>query len=128
MGTRVPFGIGRKRAFKLLCPRCGKDRLFSGLLRMNKQCSGCGLVYEREPGYFLGSTYVNYGCTASTMTAAYMGLHFGLGYSNQIVGPPLLIYTIAFPVFFHRYARSLWLALDCYFDHTDLGPVDDESS
>lgn len=116
----VPFQTSYQRALRLRCPRCGVGVLFRSLVRMNSQCEGCGLTYEREPGYFLGSTYVNYGWTCLSLTCAYMLLHFGLGYSNAILTVPLTSYAILFPLFFHRYARALWLALDTFFDHTDL--------
>ena len=117
---KVPFQTGYRRALKLQCPRCGQDKLFCGLLRMNEQCGGCGFKYEREPGYFLGSSYINYGWTAFSMTIAYIVFHFACGFPNLYVVPPLLLYSIAFPVFFHRYARALWLASDCFLDQTDF--------
>jgi len=86
---------------------------------MNDKCSACGLKYEREPGYFLGATYVNYGWTAGTMTAAYLLLHIALGYPNTYVLPPLIAYVVLFPVFFHRYARALWLAFDRFVDFSE---------
>lgn len=94
---------------------------------MNEKCSGCGLKYEREPGYFLGSTYVNYGWTAGSMTAAYMIIHFGYGVPNKYVVPPLTAYSVLFPLFFFRYARALWLTFDCFLDHTELGELPDDS-
>lgn len=127
--ARTPFKVGYRRALKLLCPNCGSDRLFRSFTRMNEKCSSCGLKYEREPGYFLGATYISYGWTASTMTAAYLILHIAVDYPNQYVLPPLIAYVVLFPIFFHRYARALWLAFDCFFDHTELEnsrPPDDE--
>ncbi len=118
--ARVPFQVGHRRARKLLCPRCGEGRLFSGPIRMNETCSGCGMKFEREPGYFLGSSYINYGWTAVSITVAYLVLHTFIGYPNKYVLPPLITYCVVFPLFFHRYARAFWLAMDCYFDHTDL--------
>lgn len=91
---------------------------------MNETCSSCGLKYERDPGYFLGSTYFNYGWTCLSMTFAYLLLHFVMGWPNKYVTPPLLAYAIIFPLFFFRYARALWLAFDCYFDHTGLPSVE----
>jgi uncharacterized protein (DUF983 family) len=118
--ARVPFQVGYRRALKLLCPNCGGDRLFSSFVRMNEKCSTCGLKYEREPGYFWGATYISYGWTAGTMTFAYLVLHIFLEYSNAYVLPPLLAYIVLFPIFFHRYARALWLAFDCFWDYTEL--------
>jgi hypothetical protein len=91
---------------------------------MNEQCANCKFTYEREPGYFLGSSYINYGWTAFSMTVAYVVFHIALGFENLYVVPPLVVYFLTFPVFFHRYARALWLAFDCYFDHYDLDNVE----
>jgi len=54
------------------------------------------------------------------MTFAYLVLHIVLDYPNRYVLPPLLSYVVLFPILIHRYARALWLTLDCFFDHTDL--------
>jgi len=85
---------------------------------MNERCRHCGFKYEREPGYFLGSIYVNYGLTAIISTIVYIGLRFGAGWPNVWVLGPLLVFCIVFPLFFFRYARAYWLAMDCYFDPT----------
>lgn len=34
-----PFATGAR----CRCPRCGEGRLFTGFLRVSRQCSGCGL-------------------------------------------------------------------------------------
>lgn len=83
---------------------------------MNPRCHTCQLKYERSPGYFLGSTYVNYGLTSLFVTVAYIGLHFGVGIHNDFLLPPLMAFVVLFPILFFRYARALWLALDCYWD------------
>ncbi len=43
------------------CPRCLEGDIYSGRFRPLKLCPSCGLIYEREPGYFLGSFYISYG-------------------------------------------------------------------
>ena len=90
--------------------------MFSGLLRMCARCPECGVPFEREAGYFLGSTYINYGITAGVTTLSYVVLHFGFNLPNEWVMPGLMAFCLIFPVFFFRYARSLWLAIDCFFD------------
>ena len=94
---------------------------------MYDRCPGCSLKYERAPGYFLGSTYVNYGFMALTTTAMYMGLHYGAEFSNDVLAIPLSIYCIVMPIILFRYARSWWLAMDCYCDPIGFG-VHEESS
>jgi len=83
---------------------------------MHRSCSECGFVYERAPGYFLGSAYLNYGFMALTLTPLYMGLHFGLGWSNRALAIPLGLYCMIVPIVLFRYARAWWLAMDCVLD------------
>lgn len=112
------------RALRLRCPRCGKGKLFIGWFTMPERCSECGLKYERAPGYFLGSSYINYALTAVALTALYIALHFGLGWTNTQLTFPLVGFCVLFPLFSFRHARALWLALDCHFDHSVLASDD----
>lgn len=116
--TRPTSGSAVSRALRLRCPRCGQGRLFRNWFAMFPRCPECHFVYERDPGYFLGSTYINYGFTAVTLTAIYMVLHFGYGVSNQVLTPPLVAYCVVVPLVLFRYARSWWLMMDCYLDTT----------
>ena len=52
------------RGLRLLCPRCGRGRIFRGWFAMNERCAACGRKFDRAPGYMLGSIYINYGVTA----------------------------------------------------------------
>ena len=107
----------------LVVPRCGEGKLFAGWFTMNERCEHCSLQYEREPGYFLGSSYINYGWTSMSMMFAYLLLRYVLGYPNMYVLPPLTAYIIIFPLVFFRYARAMWLAFDIYFDHSTLSEL-----
>lgn len=120
VGDRPPLEILIGRALRLRCPRCGRGRLFAGWFTMPERCGECRLRFERAPGYFLGSTYINYGLTAAILTVAYMLLHFGFGIANRQLVWPLTVFCVLFPLASFRYARSLWLALDCYFDQSVL--------
>ena len=97
---------------------CSEGPLFDGFIRMQKNCSVCAFQFERGPGYFLGSTYINYGVTTLLTTWTYMVLRFGLEISKSVLIPALAAFCVIFPVLFFRYARSLWLSFDCYFDRT----------
>jgi len=108
------------RALALKCPRCGEGPLFRNWFTMHHHCDHCDFVFERAPGFFLGSAYVNYAFMAITITILYMTLHFGLELSNEVLAAPLLLYCIVVPLVLFRYARAWWLAMDCYFDTTGL--------
>ncbi len=120
--SNLTYSVAQSRALRLRCPHCGEGKLFRGLITMHHQCEHCGLVFERAPGFFLGSAYVNYGFTTLSLTALYMGLHYGLEISNAVLAVPLLAYCIVIPLVLFRYARAWWLAMDCLFDTpgTDL--------
>lgn len=107
-----------RRAWRLRCPRCGRDHLFQGWIKMYPYCTACELKYEREPGYFLGSIYVNYGMTASLVTIGYLSLLFSKVVSSQTALWIVATFSVLFPIWFFRYARSLWLGFDHYWDPT----------
>ena len=104
------------RALRLKCPLCGRGKLFRGWLAMHRKCPSCGVKFEREPGFFLGSIYINYGLTVLIVAIAFPVLLF-----NKIVPKtPLLIaslaFTIVFPLVLFPWARSLWLGFDQWRD------------
>lgn len=92
---------------------------------MYHHCPNCNLKYERAPGYFLGSAYINYGATAVLVTLLYINLHFFARMSNQVLAAPLGLFCVLFPLFFFRIARSLWLGMDFYFDVTGFQSDED---
>lgn len=114
------------RGMRLRCPECGVSPVFisAGKTRSVRDwvtpldgCPRCGYAYERESGYFL---------------IAIWGIHYftvtGLGLAGGLVLDALIpmrlwllvtataVPTVAFAFFFSRYAKSIYLAIDHYFD------------
>ena len=104
------------RSLRLRCPLCGQGRLFCGWFRMNKSCSACGVTFEREAGFYLGSIYFNYGLTAMIVAIGYPLLRFNQVLPNQWLMPLTMAVAVLFPVWFFRYARALWIGFDQYWD------------
>ncbi|HVU87289.1 MAG TPA: DUF983 domain-containing protein [Pirellulales bacterium] len=104
------------RTMRLRCPRCGEGKLFSGWVRMPRECEACGLKFEREPGYFLGSIYFNYGVTAFIVTVAALVLLMFTEVSERTLLMSLGAFCVLFPMWFFRYARALWMAWDHFAD------------
>ena len=100
------------RAARLRCPRCGIGPLFRGAFRMHEGCTHCGFSYAREPGFYLGSIYLNYGATVILTGALYALLMLGLGLSNETTLAVCLAAAVLCPILFFRHARSFLLALD----------------
>jgi uncharacterized protein (DUF983 family) len=104
------------RSLRLRCPVCGRAKLFKDLLWMHEKCPSCGAAFEREPGFFLGSIYVNYGLTALVVAIAYPLLMFNRVLSHNTLMWITLAFVLLFPLWFFRYARALWLGFDQYWD------------
>lgn len=49
------------------CPNCGIGNVFDkpkktfSIPETKKQCNHCQLIFDREPGFFIGAMYVSYG-------------------------------------------------------------------
>jgi uncharacterized protein (DUF983 family) len=106
------------RALRLKCPRCGQAPMFNGPFSTRERCGHCHMKYERAPGYFLGSIYINYGLTAIAITIVYSILHVGFGWSNTQLAFPLAGFCFVFPALAFRHTRALWLAMDCHWDES----------
>ena len=83
---------------------------------MEESCRTCRTVYQREPGFFLGAIYFNYGLTALIVTVAYIVLTVGQLARPSLVMLGTLTFVVLFPLWFFRYARSLWLGFDQFVD------------
>jgi uncharacterized protein (DUF983 family) len=115
----VPFeraisrtALALDRAVRLRCPRCGEGRLFTTWFRMPVRCTFCGLPFERAQGYFVGAIYVNYGVTVVIAVVGYFVLWTTTGISTAGQLALWVPFVVLFPLWFFRYSRSLWLALE----------------
>lgn len=83
-------------------------------MSMNERCPACGLVFEREPGYFVGAMYASYAfglvTTAYWLPLLLLGLH-----PLIVIGAPAVQLLVQTPITF-RYSRVMWLHLDHGFD------------
>jgi hypothetical protein len=81
---------------------------------MHERCPECGLVFDREEGYFLGAMYVSYGLSCLILILGMYALHLLL--PDLDLGWAILLAIVAYvpfvPLVF-RYSRVIWM----YFDH-----------
>jgi hypothetical protein len=95
------------------CPRCCHGKIYQAGMRMHQRCPVCDLLFDREPGYFLGSLYISYGMsTALLLLGLLIGNllfpKFDLGWLVLILG---VLYLPFVPIV-TRYARVLWIWFD----------------
>lgn len=112
----APGGTIMWRGLRRRCPRCGEGAIFRGWFAMNNRCPACGRLFNRAPGYLLGSIYFNYGVTALLVVITYFSLYFSEALNGKQLLVALTAFSVLFPLWFFRYARSLWIAFDERWD------------
>ncbi len=110
------FGQILFRSIRLRCPSCGQGRLYARWYQMHPQCSHCGFPFQRESGFYLGAIYFNYGLTALVVAITYPLFVFTKTLSPNEALAACMAFVVFFPLFFFRYARSLWLGFDEFID------------
>ena len=99
--------------------RCREGRVFRSAIDMRTTCPECGLVFEREHGYFTGAMVVSYGIAVVVYTALVLVLWSLPGWRAELallVAGALFLLTV--PAIF-RYSRVIWM----HFDHA-LDPLE----
>jgi len=98
------------------CPNCGGRTIFKAgtLFQVNPACPACGLVIERDEGFFLGSLSLNYGVTV----VGYLVPVFLLAYNGAVGTNAALVLAgagaLLLPALLYRSSRSWWL-MNYYF-------------
>ncbi len=93
------------------CPNCGGRTLFQSgkLFALNPTCPRCGLPFERDEGFFLGSMSLNYGVTL----VGWLGPVTALAWQQVISLPTAAVLAgtgaVVLPMLLYRSSRSWWL-------------------
>lgn len=102
------------------CPRCREGKIFKGWVAMNDPCPVCGLLFQREEGYFLGAMYFSYLLGAAILIPLYFLLSSLLPDwdGNLIALLSLVPYLPLLPAVF-RASRVLWIYFERFGDPND---------
>jgi uncharacterized protein (DUF983 family) len=92
------------------CPRCRAGRMFRGSFAMHDPCPRCGLIFQREEGYFLGAIYTSYVISCGLLTVFYLVAAALMPGANSILiaAAAMVPYLPLLPVVF-RYSRVTWV-------------------
>jgi hypothetical protein len=98
---------------RLRCPVCENATIFHGYFDTPERCPFCGYYFMRESGYFLPHVPIGYGMTVLVSLSVWpiMRYIFGITSAALILGT-MVVTGILFGVWFLRYAKMLWLAID----------------
>ncbi len=111
----VSFPTTKVRALvRGLCPRCRSGKIFGGFIDMNQTCPSCGLLFEREPGYFCGSLLLSHlaGMPLMVLLVGVAMLYFGPDTSLVVSTLTAIVAFAALSPILCRYGRILWIHLD----------------
>jgi len=98
------------------CPRCRVGKIYkNGPYSLSDRsilpkCEHCGLVYEKEPGYFYAAMYVGYMFIVAELVTTAVGTFILTGSSNPWVYlATMLPFIFILSPFNYRYSRILLL-------------------
>ena len=84
---------------------------------MNERCPACGIVFEREPGYFTGAMYVSY-ILALPLLATLSGMVYLVipRWSFEAILAIAFALFLFFVPWLFRASRVIWIHFDNVFD------------
>ena len=99
------------------CPLCGSGRLFIRWFRMKERCPGCGYLFEREEGFFLGAYVINLGIAQGmVILLAVVPLIVRLANDPGASVWPFVVGGVAgavlAPLVFYPWSKTIWTAFD----------------
>ena len=80
---------------------------------MNDPCPNCGLIFEREPGYFLGAMYFSYALAVLFLVPlSFLLMAWFPHWPGSLITLTTTLPLLPFLPLVYRYSRVLWIYLD----------------
>ena len=106
------------------CPRCQNESMYldknplhlSKMLKMNENCSHCGLKYQLEPSFFYGAMYVSYGLNVALSVVVFLLFYFFIYWDLKTTLIAILIANIILFPFVIRWSRNIYINFFVSFD------------
>ena len=106
------------------CPKCQNESMYadknplhlSKVLKMNKNCSHCGLRYQIEPSFFYGAMYVSYALNVAVGIAAFIISYLFVGSSIKTSFFVILAALIVLFPWILRWSRNIYINFFVSYD------------
>ncbi|WP_035651816.1 MULTISPECIES: DUF983 domain-containing protein [unclassified Flavobacterium] len=106
------------------CPRCQNESMYEDknplhltkVLKMNENCSHCGLKYQIEPSFFYGAMYVSYGLNVAVGIAAFIVSFVFFGSTVEQSFIAIVVTLIVLFPFVLRLSRNLYINMFISYD------------
>jgi len=86
------------------------------VLKMNENCSHCGLKYQIEPSFFYGAMYVSYGVNVGIGIAAFIVSYLIFKTSIQTSFISIIATLIVLFPFVLRWSRNIYINMFVTYD------------
>ena len=106
------------------CPKCQNESMYldknmlhlTKILKMNENCSHCGLKYQIEPSFFYGAMYVSYGLNVGIGIAAFIVSYVLLNASLKVAFISIIaVLILSFPLVL-RLSRNIYINMFVSYD------------
>lgn len=99
------------------CPQCYQGELFThaalnlrNFTKVNKHCSHCGVLFEREPSFFDGAMYISYALSVGLfLVSAFIIYSFFHPISENVYLIAIISEVFLLYPFMFRYSRIFYL-------------------
>ena len=106
------------------CPRCQEESMYKGknpynpseTIKLNEQCSHCGLHYTIEPSFFYGAMYVSYGLGVGIGVTSFVITNLLLGYGLKIAFLSIGVALVILMPIIMRLSRNIWINIFVSYD------------
>ncbi|NRT11458.1 DUF983 domain-containing protein [Flavobacterium sp. 14A] len=106
------------------CPKCQNESMYEDknplhltkVLKMNENCSHCGLHYQIEPSFFYGAMYVSYGLNVAVGVAAFIISFLFIGSTLKTAFISIIVALIVSFPFVLRLARNIYINMFVSYD------------
>lgn len=106
------------------CSRCHQGDVFesknpynlSKLFHMHKNCSNCGLKFEKEPSFFYGALYVSYAISSGWFIIFFFLDKYVLHLDTLLFAIGITLFIIVVAPLTLRWSRLIWLNFFVKYD------------
>ena len=106
------------------CPKCMNESMYAdknplhlgSVLKMNENCSHCGLKYQIEPSFFYGAMYVSYGVNVGIAIGVFIISYLLFNSSIQTSFIAIVATLIVFFPFVLRWSRNIYINMFVSYD------------
>ena len=113
----LPTKSALRAIFQRKCPGCRNGHVFPSsvyswnFLKVNSSCPHCKVNFEREPGFFWGALFINYGFVTGLVL-----IQLGVAWWMDAIRSPHIFWIIPIVIFLFtplifQYSRIIYLYL-----------------